>query len=188
MKKSVGFTIVELLIVIVVIGILAAITVIAFSNINAKSRDNERYAEAKTIMKALELYKADRGVYPPNSATTAVNGPGGACGDGSYSYSFATDDSWLRPLVLGGYLTKAPTPAINDCSHYYRYYYVSNPTSYNCLSRTSRYYVLEIVGTDATFLPDDASSTLTSQWRPCSGATAGWGNGKVNWAFSKDEN
>jgi type II secretion system protein G len=59
-----GFTIVELLIVIVVIGILAAITIVAYNGAQQRARDASRTAAVKNVMKALELYRVDNGVYP----------------------------------------------------------------------------------------------------------------------------
>lgn len=64
-KTSGGFTIVELLIVIVVIGILAAITIVAYNGIQTRGRDAARNSDVKNIRTAIELYKADNGVYPP---------------------------------------------------------------------------------------------------------------------------
>lgn len=68
-----GFTIVELLIVIVVIGILAAITIVAYNGIQQRARDSERSQELNTIQKALELYQADKGGYPLCGATSGPN-------------------------------------------------------------------------------------------------------------------
>jgi len=59
-----GFTIVELLIVIVIIGILAAITIVAYNNIQQRARDSARTSDIAGIQKALELYRADSGEYP----------------------------------------------------------------------------------------------------------------------------
>ena len=59
-----GFTIVELLIVIVVIGILAAITVIAYNGIQGRAKYSLMQSDLKSITKALELYKVDNGNYP----------------------------------------------------------------------------------------------------------------------------
>jgi type II secretion system protein G len=59
-----GFTIVELLIVIVVIGILAAISVVAYGTIQQSARDTSRTAEVNGLMKAIEQYKIDNGMYP----------------------------------------------------------------------------------------------------------------------------
>ena len=51
-----GFTIVELLIVIVVIGILAAISIVAYNSVSAKARDSQRLQDVATINKALDMY------------------------------------------------------------------------------------------------------------------------------------
>ncbi len=60
-----GFTIVELLIVIVVIAILAAISVVAYSGIQERARMSYLLSDIAAIKKAMELYKADHGHYPP---------------------------------------------------------------------------------------------------------------------------
>lgn len=69
--KQPGFTIVELLIVIVVIGILAAITIVAYNGIQQRSRDAIRVSDLKNIQKSLELFNVDQGRFPapPGGAT-----------------------------------------------------------------------------------------------------------------------
>lgn len=62
-KKS-GFTIVELLIVIVVIGILAAITVIAYRGIQNRANDIAVQSDLKNISTKLQMYNVDNGAYP----------------------------------------------------------------------------------------------------------------------------
>ena len=65
MKKTTsGFTIVELLIVIVVIGILAAITIVAFNGVQVRARDTERTTDIKQLHKALEMFYIEKGYYP----------------------------------------------------------------------------------------------------------------------------
>ena len=56
-----GFTIVELLIVIVVIAILAAITIVAYNGIQGRALDSTRLSDLATIRKALEAYKTVNG-------------------------------------------------------------------------------------------------------------------------------
>lgn len=60
-KKAYGFTIVELLIVIVVVAILAAISVVAYNGIQQRARNQARIAAATTIHKQLELYTHSTG-------------------------------------------------------------------------------------------------------------------------------
>lgn len=59
-----GFTIVELLIVIVVIGILAAITIVAYNGVQQRARDVTRTSDIGGIQKALEMYRVDNSIYP----------------------------------------------------------------------------------------------------------------------------
>jgi prepilin-type N-terminal cleavage/methylation domain-containing protein len=63
-QKQKGFTIVELLIVIVVIAILAAITIVAYNGIQNRAKDGARDNAVSTIRKVLEQYKIDEGQYP----------------------------------------------------------------------------------------------------------------------------
>lgn len=63
-RKQSGFTIVELLIVIVVIGILAALVVTTFSGVQKKARDSERQTDINAIHGQVEAYYAQNGKYP----------------------------------------------------------------------------------------------------------------------------
>jgi len=63
-NKQSGFTIVELLIVIVVIGILAALVITTFTGIQQKGRNTERTTDIKAVHSQLEAYYAKNGVYP----------------------------------------------------------------------------------------------------------------------------
>jgi prepilin-type N-terminal cleavage/methylation domain-containing protein len=67
---TVGFTIVELLIVIVVIGILAAITVVAYNGVQERARNASIMSDIKKVQKYIEAYNAENGSYPVTSATT----------------------------------------------------------------------------------------------------------------------
>lgn len=63
-KSKSGFTIIELLIVIVVIAILAAITVVAYNGIQQRARDSKVITAVNAYVKILKMYKADHGNYP----------------------------------------------------------------------------------------------------------------------------
>lgn len=62
--KQTGFTIVELLIVIVVIAILAAISIVVYSGIQNRSKTNSGSALASSIVKKIEVYRTINGQYP----------------------------------------------------------------------------------------------------------------------------
>jgi prepilin-type N-terminal cleavage/methylation domain-containing protein len=66
-----GFTIVELLIVIVVIAILAAITIVSYNGITARANSSSALASAQGVAKKLEAYNADIGNYPTSTSQLA---------------------------------------------------------------------------------------------------------------------
>lgn len=67
-----GFTIVELLIVIVVIGILAGLVFVQFNNVQGRARDSERKADIRLIESKLAEYYADEGNYPSTTEGVAA--------------------------------------------------------------------------------------------------------------------
>ena len=73
MRKTIsGFTIVELLIVIILIGILSTISIMSFSRVQASSRDTERSSKINILAEALEKYYDQNGEYP---SCTAMSQP-----------------------------------------------------------------------------------------------------------------
>lgn len=67
--RSTGFTIVELLIVIVVIGILAAIVIVAFSGIQQRANNTSRISAVSQSVKAIRAYEAMFGYIPGATGT-----------------------------------------------------------------------------------------------------------------------
>lgn len=66
-KKANAFTIVELLIVIVVIAILAAISIVAYTGIQNRAKNTARYNEVKQWQRLFEVYRAEQGTFPAMS-------------------------------------------------------------------------------------------------------------------------
>lgn len=63
-RNNRGFTIVELLIVIVIIGILAGLVIVTYRGIQQKARDTERKTDINAIHGQVEAYSAENGKYP----------------------------------------------------------------------------------------------------------------------------
>ncbi len=68
LKEQKGFTIVELLIVIVVIGILAAITIVAFNGVQNRGKTSSAEAAANSVVKKAEAANALASSYPQDAA------------------------------------------------------------------------------------------------------------------------
>lgn len=73
-NKNRGFTIVELLIVIVVIGILAAIIVVAYRGIQDRAYDTSIQNDLSNIAKKIRMYHAENGVYPAGNTQLTTLG------------------------------------------------------------------------------------------------------------------
>jgi general secretion pathway protein G len=103
-KKA--FTLVEILIVVVILGILAAIVVPQFTNATQDAQQGNLRAQIKSLQNQIELFKARTNNYPTmaemtgNPATTSETNGWGA-------------------LIDGGYIKKAPhnpaAPAADQC-------------------------------------------------------------------------
>ena len=63
-NKSKGFTIVELLIVIVVIGILATLVIVTFTGIQQKARNSQRQTDINAVDSHVEAFLAQYAFYP----------------------------------------------------------------------------------------------------------------------------
>lgn len=111
MKRTTGFTIVELLIVIVVIGILAAISIVAYNNVAAKARDSQRKQDLSNIAKALHMYKVNHG-----DMVLSGSGSGGA-GNGWFNVRYSSGlQSMAQLLVSSGELSAELVDPINYTS------------------------------------------------------------------------
>ncbi len=118
---------------IVVIAILAVISVVAYTGMQQRARNSIRAQDVASIQKALELYRAQHGQYPSSTAP-GINIPEGFTSiystTSGYSYSVATDDSWLRNLRTSGFMNAIPKDPTNNNSNYYIYY--SAPSFGSC--------------------------------------------------------
>jgi len=109
-----GFTIVELLIVIVVIGILAAITIMALNGIQVRAENTKTIQGVGQYVKAIHSYAALNGNYPIEAAFPCLGPIGTSCarisgtntcvasgGDGGAAAQ-ATFDTKMKDVISGG--------------------------------------------------------------------------------------
>jgi prepilin-type N-terminal cleavage/methylation domain-containing protein len=171
-----GFTIVELLIVIVVIAILAAIVIVAYNGVQGRARDSRRLQDAETIVKALEAYKVTHGNYPP-----AVSTAGAAGWEVSTNGTSATN--FLSALVSStDGVSKIPVDPVNtgvvgdlspasNKNNFEYFYYRYGAGEYGCDALRGEYYVFGITRLDGVA---SGQNSAASPGFSCSGR---------NWAY-----
>ena len=169
MHKQKGFTIVELIVVIVVIAILAAITLVGYSMVQKRANDTRRINDITTLQKAIEIYASENGSFPKQSS-------------GPSTSSWATSNNYPNDFVDGltgssagmSALPELPLDPINNTQYYYRYHVYTSATG--CDTNRSPFYVLQIVRMESGYGP----STDASNKSPDS---PGWncGPGNRNW-------
>lgn len=125
-----GFTIVELLIVIVVIAILAAITIVAYNGIQSRARDTKRASDLANIEKALKAYdtlnSGVRQTYGTGSYTSNVHFGGWDASASTNWLAFLRDTNGQMPVDPKN--TMATTdPSESGNFVYYYYCYPSGP-------------------------------------------------------------
>jgi len=76
-RKTAGFTLTELLVVLTIIGLLITAALASLSSARARARDSRRVGEVNTLTKALALYLSIRDQYPQTGGAlpgVVVNG------------------------------------------------------------------------------------------------------------------
>jgi prepilin-type N-terminal cleavage/methylation domain-containing protein len=122
-NKQLGFTLLELLVVIVIIGILSTIGLVSFRTAQMKSRDSIRKQDLHQISQALELYYHDRGEFPASTIDGLIFG----CGLSEYSL---TPCDWGSPFELGVNMYMAQIPEDPRAPATW-YFYDSDGSSYS---------------------------------------------------------
>lgn len=100
-KKEQGFTLIELIIVMVIIGILVLLLLPNLSNGPKRARDSQRKSDFRSVQTALEQYFADFNTYPAGA------GAGGFTG--------------LAGHLVPNFIKNLPTDPTNSGSYVYNY-------------------------------------------------------------------
>lgn len=101
MRHKRGFTLVELLVVIVVLAVLAAIVLPKFMNSSSRSKESALKSDLKLARNAISLFQTDTGVYPKSLADLSATSADGVT-------ATITASDWHGP-----YLESIPTDPVS---------------------------------------------------------------------------
>lgn len=113
MRQS-GFTLIELMIVVAVIGILAAIAIPAYQNYVIRAQVTEAFSLASELKGPIQEYRKERGVFPANNAAAGVPEPNKLIGnyvtqvevkDGAITVTFG---NFVNKIIDGQVVTLQP--------------------------------------------------------------------------------
>ena len=121
MRNNKGFTFIEMLIVVAIIGILASIILVGLSGFRNRGRDTRRIADLREVQNGLELYYTKNGTYPPQNdwVTLSNNLISGGIGinvvpndpSSGWTYCYCVSG---QNYVLGAYLEDNTNPALKQ--------------------------------------------------------------------------
>lgn len=120
-QRKNGFTIVELLIVIVVISILAAISIVAYNGIQSRAENTKTIQAAASWAKAIKMHHIDTGIWPTQNSclgnTSTYPGPDTRCWPSS---TWIVRQNFLDALqpYIGSIYPEPSSKNINDVDPY----------------------------------------------------------------------
>jgi len=162
--KDKGFTLVELLVVMAILGVLVTLIAGGFRTAQMRGRDAKRKSDLKEIANSLELYLSDHGEYPLSSGGQLMGGPAttGSCAWGSSEF---TDGETV-------YFKTMPEDPSSSLNYYYRafsndqkfqiYAHLENPKDKNCLQGDCETDIIPYsCGSNCNFAVTSANTTPT---------------------------
>lgn len=99
-SKAAGFTLIELMIVVAIIAILAAIAIPAYQDYVARAQVSEGFSLATGAKSAITVYYGDRGIYPNDNAAAGMAEP--ASISGKYVSSVTVDNMGGISVLFSG--------------------------------------------------------------------------------------
>jgi len=109
MQAKRGFTLVEILIVVVILGILAAIVIPQFTQASTEARTNSLMSDLQTLRSQIELYKVQHNDNPPSFANFIPL----MVYCSSQEAGTSTSKERVDPFLLGPYLERIPDNPFN---------------------------------------------------------------------------
>ncbi|MDO8559774.1 MAG: type II secretion system protein [bacterium] len=100
MIRRTGFTLIEMLVVIAIIGLLSTLVLIAYGNARSKARDAIRSGDVAQLRKALEVYFNTSVDFPPTLADGEIGNPTNGIGCLG-ALGWEVDTTCANPVYMG---------------------------------------------------------------------------------------
>ena len=154
MKGTRGFTFVEIIVVVAVLGIIASIVLVNLSTAARKGRDGDRQADIRTLQVAVELYKQKNGRYPAGCRGAAT-----WSGQTGTSYACPSGNQYIVGLAPE-FIPSLPTDKrLNGASSGYVYTTNTDGTVYKIMAKQT--VESEVVNYSHPFKSCDATNSST---------------------------
>ncbi|OGM05196.1 hypothetical protein A2125_01690 [Candidatus Woesebacteria bacterium GWB1_43_5] len=145
-----GFTLVELLVVMAIIGVLVTLVGATFRNSQMRGRDAQRKSDLNQMLKALELFYSDYGLYPQDSVGKIsacpyqpATGVGTPCAWGTSEF---TDSKSI-------YFKQLPADPSSSDTYFYRVVPGSNRQKFQVFARLENSEDKDCLGGDCAMSP-----------------------------------
>ena len=121
-KKDKGFTLVELMVVIIILAVLTGIAIPSYLALRNRARIQATRSEMQNIATAISVYEADIGAYPADTMAALITAleSDDTSGTGPYMASVPTEDAWGNAydydLTSGSYTLTSTAGTAADAS------------------------------------------------------------------------
>jgi len=135
-----GFTLVELLVVIVIISILASISIIAYNGSQGRARDSRRQNDIAELAKGLELYYLDNHKYPTSGGATVMSNAWNTTADASWQTLVTALKPYMDNNVPSDPTSTSNVNVLTPVG--YNYAYLSNNAATSCGAGFNQMYLI----------------------------------------------
>ncbi len=136
-RESFGFTLIELIVAVAILGILSTIALGSFQSSQMRSRDAKRKSDLKQIANALEIFYSDKGRYPESNSgrIVACPYPTGTCSWGSGEFKdSSTGVIYFKTLPADPSGFSYYYVASSSGSSFQLYAHLENSKDQNCIN------------------------------------------------------
>jgi prepilin-type N-terminal cleavage/methylation domain-containing protein len=135
-NKKAGFSLIEIIVVVAIIGMISAVVMISLATARAKGRDAKRKSDMSQLQKALELYQLNFNAYPITGPGNSCNGSnfwGGISAQANSNFKQRSGANGWIPNLAPAYVSVLPIDPLGRTDLFSGYHYCSDGVSYKLI-------------------------------------------------------